>query len=219
MYVDLFGHKVELFSRKAKHFLAMQGVYSDLIRLSSDLTYIQEEIKKDSGKEIMEKAVELSQRYEVNSLFYQIVILSDSLKIGRKWWKVWRWNQYRKFEQSYIKNNIDLQTLKDCSEKVGELEGNRKSGEQQGTYIPLDENRVKAFVHKWAGTPYEEVTNQNIIDFFDSIQFAREMLRVQIEGGKINLTKEDEMAFHLEEIKKQKERGWLGKDSKLMGQA
>jgi hypothetical protein len=202
--INLFGRKVLLSCRKAKSFLSGQELYRELILLAGALKE-----NKDN-----ERTLELIREYEIKSLFYQIILVSDSLKVSRNWLKFWNWNLYRKFGQSYIKNNIPVQQLKDLSREIGILEGNEVDDNDKdipADYIPLDPLRVKAFVHKHTGHPYDKIDDMYLIDFFDSIKFAGEMLKVQVEGGKINLTKEHEMAYHFAMYHKLKADGKLGK--------
>ena len=219
--VQLFGRAVTLYRRKAKHFFEMQETQRNVVRLGAEARYLANELKKDTTKDLELKAIDAMRDYEVNSLFYSIKMLSNSLKVGRKWWKIWNWNLYRKFEQSYILKHLDPQEISKYAEVVGELEGNKKVNENElpEDYIPLDRNKVISFVHTKTGIPRAEVLELDVIELFDNIDFAWALFKLQVEGGKLNLTSEDEMAHHFAQYKRAKERGWLGKNSKLMQKA
>jgi len=207
--VTLFGHKVNLCCRRAPDFLKSQRLYRKLVQTAAEVRILESELKKKENPtaDEVESLYQLVDDLELLQFNYQLVVLSDSLKAGRDW-RIWRW---RKFEQSYLKNNLSMKELTDLSEQVAELEGNKKVKEPPSDYIPLDPEKVKAFVSKNTGIPYHEVENRNVVQYFDAIKFAGEQLKLQVEGGKINLTVENPYAQFFAKFHEAQRKGWLGK--------
>lgn len=208
MKVKLFGRDVTLYPRKAKHWLQGQELYRELIKGSAEIRYLSQQ---QTTKENELKVIEFSREYELNDFSFRITLLSNSLKQGIVWWKFWNLNLYRKFRESYLLHKVNIKELKKYTDKILSLEGGSENGEPLEDFIPLDEGRVKAFVHKHAGIPYDKITEMTVTDFFDSIQLAGEMLRIQVEGGSVNLTKEDKDQYYINLMRKWKERGMIGK--------